>query len=100
MPFDAKLPVKDAHIRHGDLAAYAGIASGYVTAWADALGTTPAAIEAAAEEVPPLMDTAEPPSAYDVKLGPRPDAPSVRCIAWTTGQLGAVRAAVDRFTPA
>ena len=32
---------EDAHIRHGDLTAYAGITSGYVTAWADALGTAP-----------------------------------------------------------
>ena len=72
MPFDAKLPIKDAHIRHGDLAAYAGIASGYVTAWADALGTTPSAIEAAAKEVPPLMDTAEPPKCVRRQARPAP----------------------------
>ena len=32
---------EDAHVRLGDLAAYSGIASGYVTAWGNALGTAP-----------------------------------------------------------
>ena len=93
MPFGAKLPVKDAHICYGDLAAYAGIASEYVTAWADALSATPAAIEAAVKEVPPLMDTAKQKGRKKRDLA---TVTHLRCIAWETRDLLKVRAALRK----
>ena len=82
---------KNAHVDHGEISAFAGIASGRVSAWADALGTTPEAIARAASVVPPLMDTAK---QNGGKKRDRPTAPDIRCIAWTMGDLPEVRAAL------
>ena len=84
---------KNAHVDHGEISAFAGIASGRVTAWADALGTTPEAIARAASVVPPLMDTAK---QNGGKKRDRPTAPHLRCIAWTMGDLPEVRAALEK----
>ena len=82
---------KNAHVDHGEISAFAGIASGRVVAWADALGTTPEAITRAASVVVPLMDTAK---QKGRKKRDRATAPDLRCIAWTVGDLPEVRAAL------
>ena len=83
---------KNAHVDHGEITFYGGIASARVTAWANALGTTPEAIPRAVEAVPPLMDTAK---QNGQKKRDRATAPHLRCIAWTTGDLPKVRAALE-----
>ena len=84
---------KNAHVDHGEISAFGGIASGRVTAWADALDATPEAIIRAADAVPPLMDTAK---QKRRKKRDRPTAPDLRCIAWTMGDLPEVRAALRK----
>ena len=85
---------KNAHVDHGEISAFGGIASGRITAWADALEATPEAIIRAASVVPPLMDTAK---QNGGKKRDRPTAPHLRCIAWTTGDLPEVRAALEQL---
>lgn len=75
------------------LTTYGGITTGRVTAWADALDTTPEAVVAATETVPPLMDTGIDPKG-DNKY-PRSQDPTERSIAWIKGHVPAVRNAVD-----
>ena len=83
---------RNAHVDHGEISAFGGIASARVTAWADAFDTTPEAIIQAADVVPPLMDTAK---QNGRKKRDRATAPHLRCIAWTTGDLPEVRAALQ-----
>ena len=84
---------RNAPVDHGEITAYGGIASARVTAWADALSTTPEAIIRAANVVPPLMDTAQ---QKGHKPRDRATAPHLRCIAWTVGDLPEVRASLTK----
>ena len=84
---------KNAHVDHGEISAFGGIASGRVTAWADALDTTPEEVNRAVEAVPPLMDTAK---QKGTKKRNSTTAPHLRCIAWTMGDLPEVRAALRK----
>lgn len=72
----------------GDLTRWGGICAGRVTAWAEALGTSPEAVVNAADEVPPLVDTgaAKPRESHD-----RPTDPTLRCIAWNWADVERVR---------
>ena len=83
--------VRGAHVDHGEITFYGGIGSARVTAWADALDTTPEAVVNAASVVPPLMDTAQ---QKGRKKRDRPTAPHLRCIAWNAHDLPEVRAAL------
>ena len=87
-----RLDAHNAHVDHGDITVYGGVASAYVDAWADAFGVAPDAIIHAAEAVPPLMDTSvsKPRESHE-----RPSTPELRCLAWATDQLPEVRAAVE-----
>ena len=87
----ARATPQQAHVDHGEISAFGGIASARVTAWADALDTTPEAIIRAASDVPPLMDTAQ---QNGRKKRDRATAPHLRCIAWTVGDLPEVRASL------
>ena len=82
----------NAHVKHGDITSYGGIASARVTAWADALDTTPEAVVSAADVVPPLVDTGTRPSNYESH--DRPTAPHLRCIAWNASDLPEVKDAL------
>lgn len=82
----------NAHIDHGEITFYGGIGSARVTAWADALDTTPEAVVNAADAVPPIMDTAK---QKGQKKRDRATAPNLRCIAWNAGDLPEVRAALE-----
>ena len=83
----------NAHVDHGDITVYGGVASAYVAAWADAFGVGAGTVTRAVETVPPLVDTSV---AKARESHERPSAPEVRCIAWLTNQLPQVRAAVER----
>ena len=83
----------NAHIDHGEITFYAGIGSARVAAWADAFEVSPEAIVRAAGVVPPLMDTAKQTGG---KKRDRATAPHLRCMAWTTGDLPEVRAALEK----
>ena len=83
---------QSAHVDHGEITAYGGIASARVTAWADAFDTTPEAIIRAASVVSPMMDTAQ---QNGSKQRDRATAPHLRCIAWTTNALPEVQAALQ-----
>jgi hypothetical protein len=74
------------------LTTYGGITTGRVTAWADALDTTPEAVVAATDAVPPLMDTGIDPKGDDKY--PRSQDPAERSIAWIAGHVPDVRKAV------
>ena len=50
----------NAHVDHGDITVYGGVASAYVAAWADAFGAPPEAVVRATAIVPPLVDTSVP----------------------------------------
>ena len=82
----------NAHVAHGDITEYGGIASAYVQAWADALGVAPEAVVSAASQVPPLVDTGTSESNYESHE--RPTDPALRCIAWTSEDVERVRAVV------
>ena len=75
----------------GDLTQWGGITAGRVSAWAKALGTSPAAIAEAARQIPPLMDTgtSKPRESHE-----RPTDPALRCIAWRSADVERVRSAV------
>lgn len=83
----------NAHVAHGDITEYGGIASAYVQAWADALHTTPEAVVRAADAVPPLVDTGTSESSYESHE--RPTDPALRCIAWTSEDVKRVRALIS-----
>ena len=74
-----------------DLATYGGIHAGRVTAWADALDTTPEDVVNATDAVPPMMDTA---ASKNRETHTRPTAPELRCIAWAAEDVPEVRAVV------
>ncbi len=82
----------NAHVDHGDITVYGGVASAYVAAWADAFDVGSAAVIRAAETVPPLVDTSV---AKARESHERPSHPELRCLAWSTDQLPEVRAAVE-----
>ena len=84
---------KNAHVDHGEISAFGGIASGRVIAWADAFEVSPEAIIRAADVVLPMMDTAK---QKGQKKRDRATAPHLRCIAWTTRDLPEVRAALRK----
>ena len=69
---------RNAHVDHGEISAFGGIASAHVTVWADV--------------VPPIIDTAQ---QKGRKKRDRATAPHLRCIAWTVGDLPEVRAALE-----
>ena len=81
----------NAQADHGEITFYGGIGSARVTAWADALDTTPEAVVNAASVVPPLMDTAQ---QKGRKKRDRATAPHLRCIAWNASDLPEVRTAI------
>jgi len=81
-----------AHVDHGDITVYGGVASAYVAAWADAFGAPPEAVVHATAIVPPLVDTSVPKAR---KSHERPSTPELRCLAWATDQLPEVRSAVE-----
>ena len=85
----------NAHVDHGDITVYGGVASAYVEAWADALGVPPEVVIDAAAVVPPLMDTSVSKARESHK---RPSTPELRCLAWLTHQLPEVRTAVAEGT--
>ena len=87
-----RLDARNAHVDHGDITVYGGVASAYVEAWADAFGVPPEVVIHAAAAVPPLMDTSvsKPRESHE-----RPSTPELRCLAWLTSQLPEVRAAVE-----
>lgn len=74
------------------LTTYGGITTGRVTAWADALDTTPEAVVAATETVSPLMDTGIDPKGESKY--PRSQDPDERSLAWITSNVPDVRRAV------
>ena len=82
----------NAHVDHGDITVYGGVASAYVAAWADAFDVAPEAVVRAAADVSPLMDTSV---AKARESHERPSTPELRCLAWLTRQLPEVRAAVE-----
>ena len=86
-----RLDAYNAHVDHGDITVYGGVASAYVAAWADAFGVGPETVIRAAETVPPLMDTSV---AKARESHERPSTAELRCLAWLTSQLPEVRAAV------
>ena len=47
-----RLDAYNAHVDHGDITVYGGVASAYVAAWADAFGVGPETVIRAAETVP------------------------------------------------
>ena len=86
------LDAHNAHVDHGDVTMYGGVASARVTAWAKALGVSPEAVAKAAEVVPPMMDTSVSKARESHE---RPAQPELRCLAWTTDALPEVRAAAE-----
>lgn len=78
------------------LTTHGGITTGPVTAWADALDTTPEAVVAATDTVPPLMDTGVDPKGESKY--PRSQDPEERSVAWIKGDVPAVREAVHGAT--
>ena len=78
-----------AHVDHGDITVYGGVASAYVEAWADTFDVCPETVIRATETVPPLMDTSVPKARESHE---HPSHPELRCLAWATDQLPEVRA--------
>jgi len=62
----------------GDLEAWGGIVSGRIVDFAREIGVSPEAIEAAADQVPLLVDTSTPKGRNDDE---RPQSADLRCIA-------------------
>ena len=85
-----------AHVDHGDITVYGGVASAYVPVptWRPgpmrlmSLLTSPQKWSS----VPPLMDTSV---SKAHESHERLSHPELRCFAWTTDQLPEVRAAVE-----
>ncbi|WP_103019385.1 hypothetical protein [Salinibacter altiplanensis] len=69
----------------GSLEAWGGIVSGRIVDFAEEVGVSPSSIEAAAEQMPLLVDTSTPKGRNDED---RPDTPELRCIAVEQQHLG------------
>jgi hypothetical protein len=78
-----------------ELAAYGGIVSGYLTSYAAAWETTPAAVLDAIERsgLTPIVDTAEP--ADNRETHTRPSDPGWRCLAFRADDVERLQGALD-----
>jgi len=78
----------------GDLEAWGGIVSGRIVDFACEMDVTPDAVEAAAKQVPLLVDTAEAKGRNDDE---RPQTPQLRCIALEAECLGQLKETARRL---